>query len=110
MPRGGRLTVSTKNVVIDEKTAVAHSGAKAGDYVALAVADTGKGMDAETRRRIPEPFFSTKGPGKGTGLGLVVVYGIVHRSGGFIDVSSELGAGTTFRVYLPRASEGLARC
>jgi two-component system, cell cycle sensor histidine kinase and response regulator CckA len=100
MPQGGRLRIETYATTVDnQRAAIEHVAA--GRYIVLLVTDTGSGMSAETQANIFEPFFTTKAPDRGTGLGLSTVYGIVRQTGGFIDLTSVLGAGTTFRIYLP---------
>jgi signal transduction histidine kinase len=108
MPQGGRLTVETADAVLDSEAVADLPDAKPGAYVMLSVSDTGSGMPPEIRARVFEPYFTTKDVGKGTGLGLSTVYGIIRQSDGHISLSSELGLGTTFRIYLPRAAAPVA--
>jgi PAS domain S-box-containing protein len=106
MPKGGRLTIETHNVVVSESQVRHHADLPAGSYILMSVSDTGSGMDEATKARIFEPFFTTKEFGKGTGLGLATVFGIVKQSGGFIEVDSTVGSGSTFRTYFPQIQEG----
>jgi two-component system cell cycle sensor histidine kinase/response regulator CckA len=105
MPRGGRIVIETANVEIDETFGRQYPAVDPGQYVRLTVSDTGTGMDLETQSHIFEPFFSTKPPGQGTGLGLSTVFGIVQQSGGVMSVYSEPGEGTTFKIYFPRCDD-----
>jgi len=106
MPDGGNLLIETRNVHVDGSSAAGQAGCPVGDYVLLAVSDTGSGMPQEVVERVFEPFFTTKDPGKGTGLGLSMVFGFAKQSEGHVEVDSEVGEGTTINLYLPRATSG----
>jgi len=108
MPKGGQLFIQTRSVVFDEEQIAGYPQARAGRFVCLSVSDTGCGMDENTLKKIFDPFFTTKEAGKGTGLGLATVHGIVAQHSGWVDVVSKLGQGTTFRVYLPECSEPMS--
>jgi CheY-like chemotaxis protein len=103
MPEGGKLTIETRSVVLDETPEQMQSGVNPGEYILLAVSDTGTGIDPEIQKHIFEPFFTTKDVGRGTGLGLATVYGIVQQCGGHLSVHSHVGAGTVFKIYFPLA-------
>lgn len=103
MPDGGNLTIETGNAFLDDEYALVHPGVKAGQYVMLAVSDTGSGMTDEVKEKAFEPFYSTKGPGKGSGLGLSMSFGFIKQTGGHIEIYSEIGEGTTIKTYLPRS-------
>jgi len=107
MPQGGRLHIETADVELTDTVSNRYLGTPPGPYVMLVVRDTGKGMDGETLTHLFEPFFTTKELGKGTGLGLAIVYGILQQNGGDIEVHSELGCGTTFKLYLPRVTAAI---
>ena len=108
MASGGVLTIETANIELDDKFVADHPGSSVGRYVMLAVRDTGTGIDHASQERLFEPFYTTKGPGRGTGFGLATVYGIVKQSGGSIFVQSDMGRGTSFTIFLPRSEQRMA--
>ncbi len=110
MPNGGKLTLETANVSFEKETVGRYPELKPGEYVMLAITDTGTGMTEQVKMRLFEPFFTTKGVGQGTGLGLSTCYGIIKQSGGHIGVYSELGRGSTFKIYLPQIELQPAKC
>ena len=110
MPSGGKITIQSSNVHLGDDLRRLYNYIQPGPYVMLSIADTGHGMDRETQCRIFEPFFTTKEKGKGTGLGLSTVYGIIKQSGGYVFAQSEVGSGTTFRIYLPRVEDSAEPC
>jgi len=109
MPRGGELKLETSSVYVDADYVRSHPGFVPGEYVLLSIADTGVGIDQKNQAHVFEPFFTTKEDGKGTGLGLATVYGIVKQSGGYVELNSELDTGTTFDIYLPKAKDANAK-
>ena len=106
MPQGGKLVIETRNIVLDADHADFQPELKPGEYVQLSISDTGSGMPPDVRDRVFEPFFTTKEKGRGTGLGLAMVYGFVKQSGGHVTIYSEVGHGTTFNLYFPRIRRG----
>ena len=108
MPQGGRLVIATKIITIDERALPPHPSARAGEFVCLSVSDSGTGIAPENLRHIFEPFFTTKEVGKGTGLGLATVYGIIKQHHRWVDVSSRVGEGTTFQIFLPAIQSSIA--
>jgi CheY-like chemotaxis protein len=109
MPQGGKLVLETRNIVLDADHADFHPELEPGEYVQLSISDTGSGMSSDIRDRVFEPFFTTKEKGRGTGLGLAMVYGFVRQAGGHITIYSEVGHGTTFNLYFPRSDSGTSR-
>jgi CheY-like chemotaxis protein len=105
MPQGGKLTIETGTVMLNDSFSARQLGVATGQFVTVAITDTGVGMDQQTQSHLFEPFFTTKNPGRGTGLGLATAYGIIRQTGGAIGIESELGIGTTARLYLPASPE-----